>query len=336
MFSRPALDSVSLMAPQRESHAQDTNSVEVRQVYERMLAGASVRGRDVGVGAGGRVHLLEAGSGSPVLLLHGTGDAAGIFLPLLNELQGVRALAPDLPGRGLSAPIDLPRHRYRETAVAWLDHLLDALELDGTTLVGHSGGGLWALWYALTHPDRVNRLVLIGVPTLPNTRCPLPHRLMAMPGLGDVLSRLVPPSPKSLLQFANFMGEKETLARHPALIDLLVAGRQNAVASRVAKAEFRLLISPFALLSPSGFRRRTRVRPDQLRQVAMPTLVVWGDHDPLGGVLVAQAVTDLIPHARLAVLPAGHAPWLGHPRQTAALIADFMQDPRKLAGSTAL
>lgn len=117
-----------------------THSIEVRQVYERMLAGASVRARYVEVGADDRIHLLEKGAGAPVVLLHGTGNAAGFFLPLLNELEGVRALAPDFPGVGLSDPIALPRDRYRETVVAWVDRLLDALDLDTTTLLGHSGG----------------------------------------------------------------------------------------------------------------------------------------------------------------------------------------------------
>jgi pimeloyl-ACP methyl ester carboxylesterase len=105
----------------------------------------------------------------------------------------------------------------------------------------------------------------------------------------------------------------------------LVAGRVNSVARRVAREEFRLLISPFALLTPSGFRRRSRVRPDELRQLAMSTLVIWGDHDPLGSVSIAQAVTNLIPHARLKVLPAGHAPWLGHPMQIAKAVLDLMR-----------
>src|SRR6478609_7748238 len=50
-------------------------------------------------------------------------------------------MAIDLPGVGLSDPIDLPRKRYRETVVAWLDSLLDALELDAAALLGHSGAG---------------------------------------------------------------------------------------------------------------------------------------------------------------------------------------------------
>jgi pimeloyl-ACP methyl ester carboxylesterase len=306
------------------TRTEQTHPVEVRQVYERVLAGSSVRGRPVEVGAGGRAHVLEKGEGPPVVLLHGTGNAAGFLLPLLDELHGVRAIAPDLPGVGLSDPIELPADRYRETAVAWLDRLLDTLELDATTLVGHSGGGVWALWYALAHPDRVRRLVLIGPPALPKTSCPLPMRLIATPGVGALLPRLDPPTPKSVLRLASAMGERATLARRPDLIDLLVALGRDPVTDRAAKAEIRLLVSPFALLSRSGFRGRSRVRPDELRQVAMPTLIVWGERDPLGGVAVARAITDLIPHARLEVLPTGHGPWLGEPAKTAATIVDFV------------
>ena len=314
------------MSMRQQARTQQTHSVEVRQVYERVLAGASVRSRHVEVGAGNRVHLLEKGAGPPVVLLPGGAGSAGFFLPLLNELQGLRTLAPDRPGQGLSDPIDLPQHRYRETAVAWLDRLLDALELDTTALLGHSGGGVWALWYALAHPDRVKRLVLIGPPAVPKTRCPLPIRLAATPGVGELLSRLAPPSPKSVLRFAHHAArEKATLAGYPDLVDLLVAGSRDPIADRVARAEIRVFVSPFALLSPSGFRRRSRVRPDELRQVAVPTLVIWGEYEPLGSVSVAQAVTELIPNARLVVLPTGHGPWLGQPGQTAATVADFVR-----------
>jgi pimeloyl-ACP methyl ester carboxylesterase len=142
--------------------------------------------------------------------------------------------------------------------------------------------------------------------------------------VGALLPRLAPPTPKSVLRLASVMGEQATLARRPDLIDLLVALGRDPVTDRAAKAEIRLLVSPFALLSRSGFRGRSRVRPDELRQVAMPTLIVWGERDPLGGVAVARAITDLIPHARLEVLPTGHGPWLGEPTRTAATIVDFV------------
>jgi pimeloyl-ACP methyl ester carboxylesterase len=313
------------MSSQPQARTQQPHSAEIHQVYERVLAGSPVRSRHVEVDAGNRVHLLEQGAGAPVVLLHGTGNPAGFLLPLLDQLHGVHAIAPDRPGVGLSDPIDLPADRYRETAVAWLDRLLDTLELDATTLVGHSGGGVWALWYALAHPDRVKRLVLLGVPTLPKTRCPLPIRLVGTPGLGQLLSRLVPPSPTSMLRLASSMGEKGTLAGYPDLVDLLVAAGRDPITDRTAKAEFRALISPFALLAPSGFRRRSRLRPDELRQLAMPTLVVWGERDPVGSIPVARAITELIPDARLEVLPTGHGPWLGQPTRTAATVREFVR-----------
>jgi pimeloyl-ACP methyl ester carboxylesterase len=182
------------------------------------------------------------------------------------------------------------------------------------------------LWYALAHPKRVERLIVIGPPALPNTRCPLPIRLAATPGLGALLSRLLPPSPKSALQFAHHAArERETLGRYPDLIDLMVAVRRDPIADRVTAAELRVFVSPFALLSPSGFRRRSRVQPYELRRVAVPTLVIWGEHERLGSAAIARAATELIPHARLEVLPTGHAPWLGRPAQTAAAITDFVQ-----------
>jgi pimeloyl-ACP methyl ester carboxylesterase len=299
---------------------------EVRRAYDRVLTGTSVRSRFVKLDAGGRVHLLEKGSGPKVVLLHGTGDSAGIFLPLLNEFQQVRALALDRPGNGLSDPVNLPRDGYRESAVAWLDQILDVLELDTAALLGHSGGGMWALWYALAHPERVERLILIGPPALLNTRCPLPMRLAATPRLGELLSRLLPPSPKSVLQFAHLAArEGETLGRYPDLIDLMVALRRDPIANRVTSEELRVFVSPFALISPSGFRRRSRVQPDELRRVGVPTLVMWGEHERLGSAAVAGAATELIPHARLEVLPTGHVPWLGQPAQTAAAVTEFMR-----------
>src|ERR671931_2074406 len=105
---------------------------------------------------------------------------------------------------------------------------------------------------------------------------------MGTPGVRAMLPRLAPPSRESVLRMARPMGEQATLPRHPDLVDLFVAEGQDPTAAAALRAEVGVAVSPFALLSPHGWRRGARVRPDELRRVAMPTIVVWGDREPLG------------------------------------------------------
>jgi pimeloyl-ACP methyl ester carboxylesterase len=236
-------------------------------------------------------------------------------------------VAPDRPGSGLSDPIERARERYHAAEGAWLDRVLDALELDSAALFGHSAGGVLALRYALAHPERVERLVLVGPPALPNTRCPLPFRLLATPAVGTVLSRL-PPSRASVLRFADFMGERETLAANADLVELFIAVGRDRLAVDASRAEVQALVSPFAMLTRSGWRRDSRVTADELRRVTVPTLLVWGEREPLGSLSVAREISELIPNARLHTLATGHAPWLGEPEQMAAVVRDFVSDKR--------
>ena len=140
---------------------------------------------------------------------------------------------------------------------------------------------------------------------------------MATPGLGPLMARLLKPTRTSLVRLLSSIGEGETIVRHPELIDALVAGGNDRVAVAADLAELRVLIQPF------GFRRAMRFRPAELKCLSVPTLLIWGDHDPVGSVDAAQAVADLIPGACLEVLSAGHVPQLGHPQRVAVLVSDF-------------
>ena len=210
------------MSGQQQARKRQTHSADVRQVYECVLAGASVRSRHVEV-ADDRVHLLEKSAGSPVVLLHGTENSAGFLLAIAERTRG-GPRDGDRPARGgLSDPIDLPRKRYRETAVAWLTACSTPSSWTPPRCLATQGAGGGAMVRNPLTRAGVMRLVLIGVPGLPKTRCPLPIRLIAIPGMGELLSRLVPPCPKSVLRFARFVGEKATLGAHPDLVDLMVA-----------------------------------------------------------------------------------------------------------------
>jgi pimeloyl-ACP methyl ester carboxylesterase len=149
-------------------------------VYERLLGAYPVRRRYLEVPSGRRIHVIEAGEGPPVLHLHGSSTSSLSHLPLLERLQGVRSIAVDRPGFGLSEPVHVAGERFRDAAVEFLDEVLDKLGLETSALAGGSMGATWALWYALARPERVRRLALLGsAPLLPGTRPPVPLRVMA-------------------------------------------------------------------------------------------------------------------------------------------------------------
>ena len=159
--------------------------------------------------------------------------------------------------------------------------------------------------------------MLGSVPTMPGGRVPLPLRLAATPGVGDLMVRAVKPGRRMLLRMMASMGEAETIVRHPELLDSLVAGARDPVATQANLAELR------ALITWRGFRPSMRFSHEELRRLSVPTLMIWGDNDPVVPLAQARAVAAGIPGARLEVVPAGHAPQLGQPDRVAALLEEF-------------
>ena len=125
-------------------------------VFTKFMSGCSAppgqRGRHVEVSSGRGVHVIEAGDGVPVVFLHGSSTSSLSLLPVLERLEGVRSIAVDRPGFGLSEPAPVPRARFREAAVEVSDEIVEELELDSLALAGNSMGGTWALWYAARAP----------------------------------------------------------------------------------------------------------------------------------------------------------------------------------------
>lgn len=308
------------MTTLRKAAPAPRHTPAVDDVYGRMLRAARVQGRRVPRQPGRLVHVVTAGDGAPMVHLHGTNTCALSHLMLATRMPGTRSYLVDRPGCGLSDPDSFAPGHFREYAVGFVGDMLDALGLDATFLVGASGGGIWATWYAMAHPERVRGLVMLGsVPTLPGGRVPLPLRLAATPGVGDLMVRVAKPGRRMLLRMMASMGEAETIVRHPDLLDSLVAGARDPVATQANLAELRALISPRSIRTSMRFSRA------DLRRLAVPTLMIWGDRDPVVPLVHARAVAAEIPHARLEVLPAGHVPQLGHPDRVAALLEHFAE-----------
>src|SRR5207237_4251267 len=109
---------------------------------------------------GAKIHYVEAGNGAPLILVHGLADSVEIWDPVIPPLAAkFRVIAFDEIGFGHS---DKPLLDYRvSTFVDFLDGFLKELKIEHASLVGNSLGGWIAAAFALAHPERVDRLVLV-------------------------------------------------------------------------------------------------------------------------------------------------------------------------------
>jgi pimeloyl-ACP methyl ester carboxylesterase len=304
--------------------ADQSHPSAVVAAHKRVLHGSGFRSRFVEVVPGERVHIMEGKEGTPLVLLHGSGPSALLFLPLMERLTGVRAIAVDRPGFGLSDPHEWPLTRRREAAIEWVDSLFDSLFLEEAALLGSSAGGTWAVWFALAHPEKVNRLILLGAPPTLSVNMPPPP----LRGIASIDPAnpppMPPPSRETVIQSLSGMGEGDTIVNYPEQIDALIAAGQDPVASMANLDELQ------SLIAPEGWQPSVETQVSELERLKPATLLVWGNNDPLGGREAAHQAASVIPDAQLEMLDSGHGPWLGHPDRVANHVSSFITGRRPL------
>ena len=215
----------------------------------------------------------------------------------------------DLPGHGLSDPAAFARGQVREHARALIEDILDALRLDEVPVIGHSLGGMFALWHVAAGPGRICQVVAIGEPAvaLPGVRVRMPLSLLTVRGLGAAVLRS--PSPPGVYRrlLAQGMGGADIAAAPDPLIEALrLSARRPGNARTVASLMHAI----------DRFRRP---RPEsvltsaELAAITTPALFILGPDDPYLSIERARPSIDQIHGARLCQMPGGHAPWLADP-----------------------
>lgn len=253
-----------------------------------------------------------AGSGHPLLLLHGfTGSAASWASHMAQYAQLRRTIAVDIIGHGLSAaPTDPERYRM-EQCVEDLVAVLDALNVDRFDLLGYSMGGRVALHVAAAVPDRVRALIMeSGSPGLASA-AEREARVASDNGLADGIDR------DGLETFINSW-EKIPLFASQANLPPEVWARQRAQ---------RLKSDPVGLansLRGMGTGRQAQLW-DRLPDLRMPTLLLAGEIDTRY-CQIAQEMAAAMPNAQVAVVPnAGHSVHLEQPAAFDAAVMAFLR-----------
>jgi pimeloyl-ACP methyl ester carboxylesterase len=298
----------------------DPEFADYARAYEALQAAHGLRGTPHLIDTNGRrTFVLRAGSGTPVLFLHGSPATSAVWLPLVARLDGIAAYVVDRPGHGLSGPIDYADvHDLRAHAVDFVDATLDALGLETVVLAGNSLGGLWAFWYALDRPHRVRAVVQAGLPPgIQSPRLPAIFGALSVRWLARLIARLDPPSAASTRKLFAMMGDDV----EAGIVDAITAARR--LPTVVGGTEH--LIQRFVRFPGRFAHRNLWLDADELARIEQRTLVLWGPRDFLGGRALAHRLGQALPRAELVELGTGHLPWLQDAEGSASAIEAFVQ-----------
>jgi pimeloyl-ACP methyl ester carboxylesterase len=274
---------------------------------------------------GRQVNVIELGAGAgaddgrlAMVFVHGLAGSWQNWLENLPHFAaaGHRVIAFDLPGFGAS---EMPAERISIPEYGgFVDALLDRLGVGPAVMVGNSMGGFIAAEVAIQYPARVERLVLVSAAGL-TVEYQRNERALAALRYGQ----------RVLMAWAGFVGARsEALARRPRvrrmLMDVVVhrADRLPAplVAEQVRGSGTPGFVDALDALTDYPIRAR-------LRDIACPTLVVWGAKDRLVPARDADEFEQLIPDVRKVVWPeTGHMAMLERPAGFNALVDRFVAE----------
>ena len=257
-----------------------------------------------------KTNYLEAGTGDPVVLIHGSGPGVTSYanwrlvLPALAE--NFRVVAPDMVGFGFSerpAKIEYGVQTWADQVVG----LMDTLELPTAHLVGNSFGGAIALRIATQHPDRVGKLVLMG-----SMGVPFP--------ITEGLDRV--------------WGYQPSFENMRKVLDVFAYSR-DLVNDELAEVRYRGSIQPgfqesFAAMFPAPRQRWVEAMctpEDEIRRLPHRTLIVHGREDQVIPVQTSLRLMELIDNADLSVFShCGHWSMIERTADFNRSVSEFFSD----------
>jgi len=226
---------------------------------------------------GFKYHYIDEGSGEPVVMVHGNPTWSFFYRELIKSLSGrYRAIAPDHIGCGLSDKPSASQYNYTlRTRIDDLDHLVESLTgPEKITLVLHDWGGMIGMAYALRHPEKINRLIIL------NTAAFLPPAAKKIPLRLSLIRNFGPLTAVAVLGFnlfavgALYMASRRGLARD---VKRGLIAPYNCWTNRIATLKFVQDI-PLAENDP-GYRLVKQVGEQLHLLCRLPMLICWGEHD---------------------------------------------------------
>lgn len=260
------------------------------------------------------VHTEQAGSGEPILLLHGFGGSTYTWRKVMPALaESHRVIAIDLNGFGYTQRPKSRESYTREGQEKLVLGVMDALGLDRAHVFGHSYGGGLSLFIASRHPERFRTLVLVdsSAPTYANDRR---SRAASFRPLNNLFVRsfaLRPGTIRKALEHSYYDDSLVTPELVQAYLDRLqIEGVSDAY---------------YGLTAPV---RSPQERVD-LAKIDVPALVLWGAHDKLIDPEAGRRSSQVLPQGEFVLLAkSGHLPMEEEPEEFLRAVLPFLERHR--------
>ena len=255
------------------------------------------------------VHYRDEGKGYPVVLVHGTSSSLHTWDGWTRELaKKYRVIRMDIPAFGLTGPSSNGDYTIG-AYVKFLDAFLSKLELRKFHIAGNSLGGLIAWNYALAHPGKVDRLVLVDAAGYPHMKIPGLFRLMKIAPVAFIGKHITP-------RFLVTRNLREVYGDDSKITDALI-DRYYEMALR--EGNRRAFID--RVRTPRDFDENLK----KLGTITSPTLVMWGKDDLWIPVENAYNFTRDIPGSKLVVYDGvGHVPMEEIPERSVSDAMEFL------------
>ncbi|VWD54426.1 alpha/beta fold hydrolase [Burkholderia contaminans] len=261
-----------------------------------------------------QLHYHEAGSGHPVILLHGSGPGATGWSNFSGNIDALakqfHVYAVDMPGWGQSDPATVEQLDHVDAAIQFMD----ALGIKRAAFVGNSMGGQTSLRLATEHPERITHLVTMGPPV---------GRMPTLFGAGDgpseglkvLIQAYRDPSPDHMRRLVEIMVYDKARFATPELCQ----ARSDAALLRPEH------LSNYVAGLPAGAPLPKWVKPELLPAIKTPTLLIHGRDDRVVSFETSLYLLANIPDSRLVLLNrCGHWAMIEHPDEFNRLVADFI------------
>jgi pimeloyl-ACP methyl ester carboxylesterase len=270
--------------------------------------------RDV-TARGVRMRVTEAGSGTPLVLIHGFLTSHLVFDDIIDELaKSFYVIAPDLPGFGESEKPNPSRYPYSvESFSEAIADLIAAYGVGRACVLGHDLGGAVAITLAAHYAELVTRLVVVGPLCYPYP----PNRKLRIP-LWPVVGGAIFKQLYGRRSFRNYFKDE------------VFSDRSHVPLSRIDEF-YRFFNTPSARESAYAVMRNmldTRSTVARISRIRHPTLVVWGRNDRIFPAAFAPKLAREVPESRLELIDAGHSPHEEKPELLVSVVREFFEGRR--------